>query len=331
MIAKYASPDGSPTAQPRRVNEHVKKAVEAANSTRPLPHFNYVPTEGCEPSCRHVPASSYRHSDEVREVLCPNRDSRTPGENRDRSIKVGPQRAHRSSPGQPVKSTTASTLYTASTGAWLGSKSRSTPRGPEARRRVSDILQSVGRTESTPTVKTPKRKKNKELKSLGTRRLGPCHGHDSPAQRLHRPRCQGIHPRRPELGVLPLGLSQTALLHILDVGFKISLSAEDIWRQSRQEFQKEISAFLTSPPIAQVLLLVLEGLLFLFQLLQTALVLSCSLFRLLALKLKVANLPLRASVFSKSRIYLSRVETDGLDLPTLNDQAKAWKTPNMIS
>ncbi|KAJ8435429.1 hypothetical protein Cgig2_013927 [Carnegiea gigantea] len=37
---------------PQQVLEQVKQAMEAANSTRPQPHFDYVPTAGCEPSHR---------------------------------------------------------------------------------------------------------------------------------------------------------------------------------------------------------------------------------------------------------------------------------------
>jgi len=39
-------------ARMQQVFKQVKKAVEAAGSVRPLPHFKYVPTEGCEPSYR---------------------------------------------------------------------------------------------------------------------------------------------------------------------------------------------------------------------------------------------------------------------------------------
>ncbi|KAJ8433840.1 hypothetical protein Cgig2_028157 [Carnegiea gigantea] len=36
----------------RQVTKQVKKAVKAVNFARPLPHFDYVPTTGCEPSYR---------------------------------------------------------------------------------------------------------------------------------------------------------------------------------------------------------------------------------------------------------------------------------------
>ncbi|KAJ8437287.1 hypothetical protein Cgig2_006391 [Carnegiea gigantea] len=45
-----------------QVFEQVKKAVEAANSARPLPYFDYMPTTGCEPSHRDAPVASHRHS-----------------------------------------------------------------------------------------------------------------------------------------------------------------------------------------------------------------------------------------------------------------------------
>ncbi|KAJ8436457.1 LOW QUALITY PROTEIN: hypothetical protein Cgig2_018590 [Carnegiea gigantea] len=38
--------------------------MEAANSVRPLPTFDYVPTSGCEPSQTHVPVRSHYRSDE---------------------------------------------------------------------------------------------------------------------------------------------------------------------------------------------------------------------------------------------------------------------------
>ncbi|KAJ8433621.1 hypothetical protein Cgig2_023560 [Carnegiea gigantea] len=52
----------------QQVAEQAKKAMEAANSARPLPHFDYVLITGYEPSDRHVLVVSHRHSDEVREA-----------------------------------------------------------------------------------------------------------------------------------------------------------------------------------------------------------------------------------------------------------------------
>ncbi|KAJ8427550.1 hypothetical protein Cgig2_003113 [Carnegiea gigantea] len=44
----------------QQVSKQVKKAVEAATFARPLPHFDYIPTTGCEPSHRHIPRWSER-------------------------------------------------------------------------------------------------------------------------------------------------------------------------------------------------------------------------------------------------------------------------------
>ncbi|KAJ8447013.1 hypothetical protein Cgig2_033582 [Carnegiea gigantea] len=38
----------------RQFSEQVQRAIEAAHSTRPLLHFNYVPTTGCNPSHQHT-------------------------------------------------------------------------------------------------------------------------------------------------------------------------------------------------------------------------------------------------------------------------------------
>jgi len=47
----------------QQVLEYVKKAVEAASSAKPLLCFEYVPTVAYEPSHRHAPVVSRRHSD----------------------------------------------------------------------------------------------------------------------------------------------------------------------------------------------------------------------------------------------------------------------------
>ncbi|KAJ8426884.1 hypothetical protein Cgig2_002732 [Carnegiea gigantea] len=45
----------------RQVSEYVKRAMEAANSARPLTHFNYIPTYGGKPSHRpeRIPSAQY--------------------------------------------------------------------------------------------------------------------------------------------------------------------------------------------------------------------------------------------------------------------------------
>ncbi|KAJ8439995.1 hypothetical protein Cgig2_022677 [Carnegiea gigantea] len=95
----------------QQVFEQVKKAVEAASSTRPLTHFECIPATGCEPFHRHGRMLSHRHSEGMREALCADRNSQSRGENRDRS--VGADALHNCRPrrGWPAKSTTASTPY----------------------------------------------------------------------------------------------------------------------------------------------------------------------------------------------------------------------------
>ncbi|KAJ8424172.1 hypothetical protein Cgig2_003015 [Carnegiea gigantea] len=46
----------------KQVSEQVKKSVEVASSTRPLPRRDYAPTTGYEPSHRHAHKASHRHS-----------------------------------------------------------------------------------------------------------------------------------------------------------------------------------------------------------------------------------------------------------------------------
>ncbi|KAJ8444814.1 hypothetical protein Cgig2_034049 [Carnegiea gigantea] len=62
--------------------------MEATNSARPLPYFDYVPTTCCEPFYRRIPIALHHHSDEVREAARPDRIDRSQGENHDQSIGV---------------------------------------------------------------------------------------------------------------------------------------------------------------------------------------------------------------------------------------------------
>jgi len=57
----------------RQVSEHVRRAMEAANSARPLPHFGYVPAPSCKPSHRLVLVSSFCYTEKEREASCSNR------------------------------------------------------------------------------------------------------------------------------------------------------------------------------------------------------------------------------------------------------------------
>ncbi|KAJ8435061.1 hypothetical protein Cgig2_015566 [Carnegiea gigantea] len=46
--------------------------MEAASSTRPLPHFDYMPTTGCEPSHRYAPVASHGHRPQRRTQHTPD-------------------------------------------------------------------------------------------------------------------------------------------------------------------------------------------------------------------------------------------------------------------
>ncbi|KAJ8423732.1 hypothetical protein Cgig2_025308 [Carnegiea gigantea] len=105
-----------------------KKAVEAMSSARPLPCFKYVPTTGCEPSYRHAPVVSHCHSEGMREAPYADRNGRSRGENRDRSVGAEALHNRHLSYGRLAKSITASTPY-----ATLGSRSRSRPRALEGK------------------------------------------------------------------------------------------------------------------------------------------------------------------------------------------------------
>ncbi|KAJ8432300.1 hypothetical protein Cgig2_019229 [Carnegiea gigantea] len=106
--------------------------MDAANSARLLPNFDYVPTMAAS-----LPTST-SPSDEVREAARPDRNDRSRGENRDRSIRVDAPQSRYSSQGRPVKSTTASTLY--------ATHSRRAPNAEEA------IADELG-TETTQCMK----------------------------------------------------------------------------------------------------------------------------------------------------------------------------------
>jgi len=121
----------------KQVIKQVKKAMEAANSTRPLPAIHYTPTVGYKPFHRHALASSHHCSDEVREMACPEKDGRSRDENRDWSIGVDAPSNHRLNPARPGKSTTASAPYATHSRhtAWFQKQEQtSKPRGEVSRR-----------------------------------------------------------------------------------------------------------------------------------------------------------------------------------------------------
>ncbi|KAJ8424343.1 hypothetical protein Cgig2_022189 [Carnegiea gigantea] len=58
--------------------------MEAATSTRPLPHFDHVPTTTCKPSHRLTRLPSPHHTNRDREASQPNRNGQPLMENHDR-------------------------------------------------------------------------------------------------------------------------------------------------------------------------------------------------------------------------------------------------------
>ncbi|KAJ8438678.1 hypothetical protein Cgig2_011861 [Carnegiea gigantea] len=92
----------------QQVSEQMKKAVEVASSVRPFLHFEYVPTEGCEPSCRHDHTASPHHGERVQEAPRVGEDWRSWEEHRGHSIGANAYPHPRSSHGRPAKLTTAS-------------------------------------------------------------------------------------------------------------------------------------------------------------------------------------------------------------------------------
>ena len=71
----------------QQVTKQVKKTMEAMNSMRPLPTFDYVPTMGRELSHRYAYVVSVRQSDEVREIARLERNGRSHEGNHDRSMR----------------------------------------------------------------------------------------------------------------------------------------------------------------------------------------------------------------------------------------------------
>ncbi|KAJ8421250.1 LOW QUALITY PROTEIN: hypothetical protein Cgig2_015906 [Carnegiea gigantea] len=92
----------------QQVSEQVKKTMEAV---RPLRRFEYMPTIGYEPSHRHAPMVSHRHSEGMTEAPHANRNGWSREENRGRSIGADGPHSHRPSHGRPAKLTTTLTPY----------------------------------------------------------------------------------------------------------------------------------------------------------------------------------------------------------------------------
>ncbi|KAJ8433819.1 hypothetical protein Cgig2_017889 [Carnegiea gigantea] len=85
----------------QQVSEQVKKAVEAASSARPLPHFEFVPTGGCEPSRRCDLMASPRRNERMQEA---------PHVNGDHSIGANAHPNYRPGHRHLAKSATTSTM-----------------------------------------------------------------------------------------------------------------------------------------------------------------------------------------------------------------------------
>ncbi|KAJ8426975.1 hypothetical protein Cgig2_010206 [Carnegiea gigantea] len=90
----------------QQVTEHVNKAMEAANSARPLPTFDYAPATAVS----RPTGASHRRSDEPREIAHLEKDGRPWDEDCDRSIAIDALN-RRPSVGRPTKYTTASMPY----------------------------------------------------------------------------------------------------------------------------------------------------------------------------------------------------------------------------
>ncbi|KAJ8449157.1 hypothetical protein Cgig2_027159 [Carnegiea gigantea] len=173
----------------QQATEQVKKAMEIANSALPLPHFEYEPTMGCEPSYRCIPGMSHRHNDEVREVSCSNRGRQSWREDRDQSVEADDPQSRHLSQGRPVTSTTASTLYAMHSRctAWFEEQQQtSRPRGEtsgedcgSSERNMSSCSPNLGR-KSAPPEQWPPLSVDSQRVLLGP--VGKLQGHQRTAR-----------------------------------------------------------------------------------------------------------------------------------------------------
>ncbi|KAJ8421461.1 hypothetical protein Cgig2_006242 [Carnegiea gigantea] len=131
----------------QQVSEHVKKAMEAASSARPLSRFEYIPIAGCEPSHKHAPMASHHHREGMREAPHDGRNGRSRAENRDRSVRAEALPSHCPSNGRPVKLTTASMPHATHSQRTTWFEEQGRPPDLEERPQGDGQLQNV-----TPTV-----------------------------------------------------------------------------------------------------------------------------------------------------------------------------------
>ncbi|KAJ8430594.1 hypothetical protein Cgig2_001679 [Carnegiea gigantea] len=87
----------------QQVSKQVKKAVEPTSSARPLPCFEYMSATGCEPSHRHSLVVFHRHGEGMREAPHADRNGRSRGVNRDRSVGVEALYSRPPSHGRPTR------------------------------------------------------------------------------------------------------------------------------------------------------------------------------------------------------------------------------------
>ncbi|KAJ8435608.1 LOW QUALITY PROTEIN: hypothetical protein Cgig2_032137 [Carnegiea gigantea] len=94
----------------RQVSEQLQRAMEAANSTSPLPHFEYAPTIACKPFYRpvRVPSPHHIHTDRDHEASQSNQHCQPRTGSHDRLAAVTTWPSSRLDQGQSAKSTTAS-------------------------------------------------------------------------------------------------------------------------------------------------------------------------------------------------------------------------------
>ncbi|KAJ8441784.1 hypothetical protein Cgig2_009030 [Carnegiea gigantea] len=106
--------------------------MEAANTSRPLPHFDYMPTTSCEPSRQHVREPSPHHTKKDREASRSNRSGRPYTGNHDQRTAAATRPSGHPVQGQTAKSTTTSIPYATHSRrtAWLKEQEQiSKPRG----------------------------------------------------------------------------------------------------------------------------------------------------------------------------------------------------------
>ncbi|KAJ8432124.1 hypothetical protein Cgig2_027706 [Carnegiea gigantea] len=119
----------------QQVTEQVKKTMEAVSFIRPFLAFDYVHTTSCEPSRRCALAESLRRSNEVREIVRPERIKQSHKRNHNRSMGGDTRQvieAQQVARGGLANSAIASTVYaTHSRGTTLFEKQEQTSRPGE--------------------------------------------------------------------------------------------------------------------------------------------------------------------------------------------------------